>query len=417
MARSGDIKNSSATAWVLGSGVTALGVLRSLAAAGIKGTCLSPSGDLIKWSRWYTFEPEDSFSRPLERPTAASRDHPVVAIPCSDDWALRLARRPAAPGLLITSSPPDVIARLIDKARFAEVLRDARIEHPETLEIRAQSDLRRVPARVWESAFLKPTDSQSFQQIFGVKGITVSGLHQAAREFDTCAAAGQEMVVQEYVSGPPTNHVFIDGYVGADGAPALLARRRLRMYPRDFGNSTCMISVPLTEVQDAVHAATRLLEHVGYRGFLSIELKYDSRDGRPKVLELNPRAWWYVDFATRCGLNLCHRAVRDALGERLEDSPAYEAGRTCVYPYYDFFAARALVQEGQLTRLAWVRSWLTAVQPLFRLTDPLPALVGSAKVVSQKARKALRPKPREREAEKKGRAAAPALIASGESAG
>jgi len=48
----------------------------------------------------------------------------------------------------------------------------------------------------------------------------------------------------------------------------------------------------------------------------SAEFKFDERDGLFKILEVNARPWWYVDFAARCGVDVCRMAYRDALATR-----------------------------------------------------------------------------------------------------
>ena len=101
--------------------------------------------------------------------------------------------------------------------------------------------------------FVKPRDSQAFVQRFGVKGFRLTGRDDAETRLAAAAEAGLAVLLQEYVPGPPDTHYFVDGYVALDGRPlAFFARRRLRMYPPDFGNSTYHVSVPLDEVGDAV---------------------------------------------------------------------------------------------------------------------------------------------------------------------
>jgi hypothetical protein len=49
-------------------------------------------------------------------------------------------------------------------------------------------------------------------------------------------------------------------------------------------------------------------------------------------------------------------------------------GRRCVFPYYDADALRAAGHAGRVSLLAGISSWLGAYQPVFRWSDPLPAL-------------------------------------------
>jgi len=167
---------------------------------------------------------------------------------------------------------------------------------------------------------------------------------------------------------------------------ALFARRRLRMFPPDFGNSTLMVSVPRTEVGDAPKTLARLFEELRYRGIFSAEFKQDARDGRFKLLEVNARPWWYVEFAARCGVDVCAMAVRDALGKPIETVDRYTVGRRCVYPYYDLSAVQVERAAGRLGLVAWARSWVGATQPVFRWNDPMPALGEVAAMIRRRLR-------------------------------
>ena len=114
------------------------------------------------------------------------------------------------------------------------------------------------------------------------------------------------VVLQEYIPGSFTEHYFVDGYVDRAGQiKALFARRRLRIYPPDFGNSTAMVSVALARSAQAVDSVRRVLGAVGYHGIFSAEFKRDPRDGQFKLLEVNTRPWWFIDFAVRCGVDVC----------------------------------------------------------------------------------------------------------------
>jgi predicted ATP-grasp superfamily ATP-dependent carboligase len=218
-----------------------------------------------------------------------------------------------------------------------------------------------------------------------VKAFSVHSREEATRRLAQCLAAGQPMVLQEYVPGPPAAHYYLEGFMDRGGVTrARFARQRLRMYPPNFGNSTLMVSVPVQEVRDAAQTLDVLLGDLGFRGIFSAEFKWDERAGRMKLLEVNARPWWYVEFAARCGVDVCTMAVRDALGEPVPTLTAYQVGRRCVFPYYDFFAARAELAAGRLSLAAWLRSWLGADQPVFRWNDPLPALGRWAELLARR---------------------------------
>jgi predicted ATP-grasp superfamily ATP-dependent carboligase len=196
------------------------------------------------------------------------------------------------------------------------------------------------------------------------------------------------MMLQEYVPGPPGNHYFIDGFIDQRGiVRALFARRRLRMNPPDFGNSTLMMSVPPAAVSEAGAILQTLLSHLRYRGIFSAEFKRDEITGVFNIIEVNARPWWYVEFAARCGVNVCAMALADALGERVDTVSAYAVGRRCVFPYYDLDAVREELRTGKTNLVGWARSWLGAQQPVFRWSDPAPAVGEIVALLGQRVRR------------------------------
>jgi predicted ATP-grasp superfamily ATP-dependent carboligase len=236
-------------------------------------------------------------------------------------------------------------------------------------------DIGSVSDSVLKTAFLKPAHSQQFFARFGVKAFRIRDRLEAKSRLTECMTAGMEMLLQEYIPGAPTDHYFIDGFVDRQGVVrAMFARRRLRMNPPDFGNSTLMISVPMADTGDAGTTLRTLFADIKYRGIFSAEFKRDPRDGLFNLIEVNARPWWYVEFAARCGVNVCTMAVRDALGEQVATVSSYAVGRRCVFPYYDLQAVRAERAAGKLGLVGWASSWIGPYQPVFRWSDPMPAL-------------------------------------------
>jgi predicted ATP-grasp superfamily ATP-dependent carboligase len=240
--------------------------------------------------------------------------------------------------------------------------------------------------------FLKPSDSQDFVRRFGAKALAVRDETDARTRLEEVWEAGMEsMLVQEYVPGPASSHYFIDGFVSADGRmPARLARRRLRMYPRDFGNSTYHVTVPLEEVGDALQHLTRLLSGVGFRGIFSAEFKRSGRDGELKILEVNVRPWWYVHFAATCGVNVCELAHREARGLDLEPLDDYRTGERCVLLGADIRAFLDQRREDGISLRSLLGSWRGAAGVVFSSRDPLPGLVHLKQVAARRIRRFLR---------------------------
>ncbi|MGA7993059.1 MAG: hypothetical protein WCC53_16650 [Thermoanaerobaculia bacterium] len=265
----------------------------------------------------------------------------------------------------------------MDKVSFANVLMEMGLPHPKTVVLRDPSALEGVADDQLKGSFLKPNQSANFPTFFGAKALRFLDRGEALRLLENASAKGFTLMLQEFIPGPPTHHVFVEGFVDRRGRICgLFARRRIRMLPREFGNSTSSVSIPLTEISDAVETMRRLLSGIGYRGVFSGELKFDERDGLFKLLEVNARPWWYVDFAARSGVDVCTMAYHDALGEDVEPVTSYPVGRHCIYARVDLESWRS---ESQPRTGGWplLRSWVGAYRPIFSWDDPLPGLMAS----------------------------------------
>lgn len=383
-------------ALILGSGITALGVQRVLGRDKIPYYTVTRDDPLLRRSRWF---------RPLPgRPAApeparlaswlADLDFErAVLFPCSDEWALTCAQVAHGPTDRYTASlpPHDRLRRLVDKGGLLSLLEKLDVPRPWTRAIDGADELDAIPwERLAGNAFLKPRDSQHFMARFGVKAVRVRSGRHAREILQELDLPGMSFVLQEYVPGAASNHYFIDGFRDVHGdLRALFVRRRLRMHPPDFGNSSFMRSVAPEEAAGAVASLERLLAGVDHRGVFSAEFKRDPRDGEFKLLEVNARAWWFIEFAAQCGVDVCRSAYLDALGQPVPEVLEYPLGRRCVHPYHDYFAVQALRQRGELTLKEWLTSWIGARQPVFQWTDPWPGFRGTVATLVRRMKKRL----------------------------
>jgi predicted ATP-grasp superfamily ATP-dependent carboligase len=162
------------------------------------------------------------------------------------------------------------------------------------------------------------------------------------------------------------------------------ARRWLRKYPSDFGESCLAVSVALEDVRDAVEIADHVIGLMPYRGVFSVEFKEGATDGRYRVLEVNARPWWYVGFTCEAGVDVCEMTYRDALEQPVGEVRSYREGLYVVYPELHWQANRLLPAGEREGTLAMLRRWASAVQPIFSWSDPGPWAAGWKKRLQRK---------------------------------
>jgi D-aspartate ligase len=358
-----------------------LAMIRSLGRRGVPVYATGTKGSFVAHSRWHRAVPgawgEAPSPATLGDYLAGVPRDGMVLIPTTDDWTLAVARLPAPVAARFPASLPSLgsLEALIDKGRFAATLERLGVPHPRTVRVDLEGDRADLPADAFADAFLKPCDSQAFRRRFDVKALRFRTPEEALTLARQARSAGLELMLQEYVPGPPSHHFMVEGFVDRTGRVCgRFVRQRLRMFPPDFGDSTYMVSVPLDRVRPALEPLDRLLADLSFRGVFEAEFKYDARDGQFKLLEVNARPWYFIGFAADCGVDFCAMAYRDALGLAVEPVHAYEPGRHCVVGA-DRHACWALFRQGQLGAWAWLYSWLGARQMLFAWDDPMPGLV------------------------------------------
>jgi predicted ATP-grasp superfamily ATP-dependent carboligase len=379
-------------ALIMGENDQTLGALRCLQLAGVPTYVACPPRELVIRSRWYRSVPggngwDGTVGPDINAILEALPLDQAVLFPCMDDatiWAADFGNAKLRQRFLVSSSSRKVLETLQDKARFAAFLEANDIPHPPTFPLRDPRDIDAVPFEQFDRMFLKPTNSQKFSRTLGRKAMWASSRSEFERLWHALQVRELEVVAQEYVPGEATEHYFLDGFRDRYGAlPGLFARRRLRIFPPDFGNSSYCQSIPLSEVAPAEAHLRKLLAALDYRGIFSAEFKRDARNNEFRILEVNIRPWRYVEFAARCGVNVCRMAYDDARGKPVAPISNYRTGAGCVHLPTDI---KMLIgsnrrERGSLRKIP--RQWMRAHYTAFRLNDPLPGIVAVFPLFSQ----------------------------------
>ena len=371
----------------LGGGLTALGVLRCLGRRKLPAfsICGHDGFDFSRHSRWYREVSRIVTARPRDLPSllGALPIRHAVLMPCADDWLMAVSVLPPDLSLRFPSSVPphQTVRSMVNKWEFAELLRSLAVPAPITTLVESCGQLEQLLPKHFEPQILKPLSSKTFRERHGVKGFVV------ATKADALSIADRiefPIMLQRYIPGPATATYHIEGFVDRHGhICARFARQRLRLYPKGLGNSSAMRSVPLHQVAAALAPLERLLLAVSYRGIFNAEFKYDERDGQFKLIEINARPWWYIEFAANCGIDVAWFAYQDALGLSVSSLDQYETERRCIHFINDVQAFRARSNGDALTFWTWAKSVLGADDALFAWDDTGPAMATAMRALKR----------------------------------
>jgi predicted ATP-grasp superfamily ATP-dependent carboligase len=139
-----------------------------------------------------------------------------------------------------------------------------------------------------------------------------------------------------------------------EGKPvASVTARRTRQYPIDFGHSSCLVeTIAVPEIEEP---ARRLLAAIRYSGLIEVEFKYDRRDGRYKVLDMNPRLWTWAALCQPAGVDypfLLWQMLRGEMVSNVSGQPGYRWIRLST----DVPAAIQEMWSGRLDLMGYLRS-------------------------------------------------------------
>src|SRR2546427_10481096 len=89
--------------------------------------------------------------------------------------------------------------------------------------------------------------------------------------------------------------------------------------PVDFGNASTLVE----QTSQSVIAADgrRFLEGIGFDGMAEVEFKFDPRDGRYKILDVNPRPWGWHTLGKAAGIDFPYLLWQQKMG--LDVSPIH----------------------------------------------------------------------------------------------
>jgi predicted ATP-grasp superfamily ATP-dependent carboligase len=381
---------------IFGAHIAALGVLRVLAKRGIQAYVVDDTSNVIVRSRWYRPPgcrlPESSDTDALAGYLESLQIPRAVLMACSDQWALAVAGLPPEIRQRFPASvaPREAVEQCVDKDRFRALVDRLDIPRPRTLLIRDPADLDLATDDDLANGFLKPTESHRHNLRFHTKGFFVHSRDAAVRQVEQASAAGITFMLQEWIPGNMSKTILIDGFVDREGTiSAMVARRRVRMDPPRIANTCSDVTIPIDDVSDCLPALRKILAALDYRGIFNIEFKFDERDGRFKVIEVNPRPFWLIGHIAKAGADLPWMSYLDALELPVPAPAPYQVGRYGMYEIPDATAiARAWTSlhrpEGPV-----LEPWLKGDRALFWWSDPLPAVSGVWQILGRRVGRAL----------------------------
>jgi D-aspartate ligase len=352
-------------AWVNG-----LAAIRSLGRQGLRVVAVDNRPFALGFRSRYAeprlapdpLDDEDGFIAALQA-IAVETDDVLPLFPTHDEHLNAIARRADVLGERYRFPFPawNVLERIQSKRHQLETAEAAGVPIPRTFYPGSAEEALAAGEEVGFPLIVKPSANVGFRRSHKRQLFRCETPAELERAYEL--AAPHEPMVQELIPGSAEEMYTLGSYLDRDGqALGLFSGRKLSQTRGYMGSARAGEAVWVDEV---VEQGLALLRALGFHGISQVELMRDPRDGRFKLLEVNPRLWQWHSLAAACGVDLPWIAYRDLVGDPLPPARMHGdgkrwaitlmAGSTHAFerpPYVDAVFARddpkpALVQLGR----------------------------------------------------------------------
>jgi D-aspartate ligase len=276
--------------------------------------------------------------------------------------------------------PAGLTERLVSKRGLHELCLEHDVAAPATVFPQTREEAREALQHAVFPLVLKPIDNVRFKHRNGIPMYIAEDHADALAAYDRLEdPAAPNVMLQEYIPGPSSSVWVFTGYFDSRselvfGAGGL----KVRQYPIHTG-TTCYGVVRSNPEMEAVTA--RFVKALGYSGVFDCGYRYDPRDGRYKLLDVNPRVGAnFRQCVGRDGLDVVRALYLDLTGQAVPpDVPA--EGRAWWVENYDVAAAAYASHAGELSVRRWAGSLRRVDEPAWFAGDdlaPFRAMCASA---------------------------------------
>jgi D-aspartate ligase len=369
---------------VTGADYRGLGIVRSLGRQGIPVWVLKQDGQLLGAASRYA-------RRSLSCPPSEDDQNLIdflldlsiregltgwALFPTSDEAVTLIARHHQllSKCYRLTTLPWDVLRWGCDKRLLCRLAQDLGLDQPWTFCPSNRDELAALECPF--PVILKPTMRLGSNRLSRDKAWRVETRASLLARYDeACKLLAPEMLmVQEVLPGWGESQ-FSYAALCQDGCPlASIVARRSRQFPMDFGRFSTYVET--VEEPRVVEPSVRLLAAMRFTGLVEIEFKRDYRDGKFKVIDMNPRVWGWHSLCRRAGVDFPYLAWQLVRGEPVLEAHGH-AGERWMRLGADLPMAIKEILNGRLSLRSYLRSLRGPMEcAVFAWDDPMPGLLG-----------------------------------------
>ncbi|MGN1098653.1 MAG: ATP-grasp domain-containing protein [Clostridia bacterium] len=247
---------------------------------------------------------------------AAKQTKPVLLMGCGDNYVRLIAENKdkLADNIIAPYADAEMLNSLMDKEKFYELCDKHGIEYPATYV--CTPNTMEVKPDFGAPYILKPCNGPEYfaHPFEGQKKVfkldTLDELKQTVAAVYN-SGYKDNLIIQDFIPGDDTYMRVLTNYSDKNAKVKLMCLGHVLLEehtPYGIGNHAVIINEYDRELMGKFQA---LLEDIGYTGFSNFDIKYDRRDKKFKVFEINVRQGRSNFYVTGAGYNIAEYVVKD----------------------------------------------------------------------------------------------------------
>lgn len=219
----------------------------------------------------------------------------------------------------------EIVNNLLIKEKFYTKYKDMGLDMPLTYfyKCNQNDNIENVKKYFKEyPIIIKPSDGVEYHHLDEVldkvyKVYNDEKLEEVIKKIEN-AGYNNTLIIQEFIPGDDSALFDSLFYVGKDKEAKLATFAQIGLQehtPTGIGNCTVLVN-GFDEhgyKEEIVYKLKEFIEKIGYQGFAEFDIKYDKRDNKYKVLEINPRQSRSGYYMAACGYNLVETLINDLI--------------------------------------------------------------------------------------------------------
>lgn len=261
----------------------------------------------------------------INRFAAKFADRKVILLGCGDNYVEQIIqnRYLLSKNIIVPYVEEDMMNALLTKKKFYDMCDIHGIDYPTTLVYtRDMGDRISLPFDF--PVILKPSNGVMYwlNEFPGQKKVyRLNSMEELMPVIAQIYQAGysDSLIIQDFVPGDDWHLRVMICFSGQDRKVKLMSMGHVMLEehtPHGLGNTAAMINDYDLDLSQKIRG---FLDDIGFVGFSTFDIKYDQRDNRFKILEVNLRQGRSNFYVTGAGYNLAKYVTEDYIYQKNHD--------------------------------------------------------------------------------------------------